>query len=130
MVVPHLPRHRLVGGDWKTQFVRPVAYVRGLPVVTVQFAEIGGDWYEDGENQGWRFRPEWLAWAIRAVREEGVSFECSDWHMWPPQNLRVILDEVPRVSKKWPVVSNNDYDAALTRLVVERAYPKVEDVNA
>lgn len=64
-------KHQGYAPIWK----HDVTYVRGLPVVTVPFADMGAAGYTSALGEiPWDWNPEWLAWACRAVREEGASF--------------------------------------------------------
>lgn len=100
---PLSARH-LGPGQW--EWKHAVTYVRGFPVVSVQFAEIGTAIRPDDETPiPWDFRNGWLAWAVRCVREEGASFKVEgrepghgltgSWYWYGRDNPTVPDGELP-----------------------------------
>ncbi len=129
--------------DWK----HAVTYVRGFPVVGVPFAEMG---VALPTGHPWNFYTDWLAWAVRCVRECGASFKVQGkeayWHgksfCWYDLNRSMASGAVPQSAQLPTVIFDRlrnkggrlaeygsilaasvELDASVTSLVVERAYP-------
>lgn len=131
----------------------PLAWVRGFPQVRVPIRDIG----QFTNTNKWEFALEWLARALRAVREEGASFKMWGrtqpyWHgkayCWydidrsmrsggvpptaelPTRIFNKLKQKGGRLAEyKTPPEAHADLNYAVTRLVVEETYPQVKEIE-